>query len=153
MKAAISTILFFALICSNSYALEKYIFSPQEGAFLTYFESNSSFKNETTKYKYTYEALIDKTSGACRIAAIPDSLKENFTSPFFECQILKNIDDLLVLSKNPIESDPYQEFYFIYPKLNIGFMIIGKANDGFLRKMPAFPSASVAAIPLEISVK
>ncbi len=153
MKIVITALFFFAFFCQNSYAVENYILSPQEGAFLTYFERSSEFKNETTKYKYFYEALIDKNNGECRIAAIPDFLKENYTPSFFECEILKSFENLIIISKNPLKTDPYQEFYFIYPQLNIGFMVIGKANDGFSSKIPNLPSASVAAIPLTIKVK
>lgn len=153
MKVVITALFFFTLFYQNSCAAEKYIFTPQEGAFLTYFESSNEFKNETTKYEYFYEALIDRKSGECRIAAIPDFLKGKFTPPFFKCEILKNLDNLIIISKNPVKTDSYQEFYFIYPLLNIGFMVVGKANDGFSSNIPNFPSASISAIPLIINVK
>ena len=140
------------MISSNSDALENYFLTPQEGAFLTYFKDEDLFRIETTKYKYVYEILIGRKNNACHIAAVHEDLPDNHNSTFFECEILKNLDDLLIVSKNPVINDPYQEFYFLYLELKMGFMVIGKANDGFSKNIPIFPDASVAAIPLKIKV-
>lgn len=139
------------LVCSTCFAEVKFIFEPQEGVYLAYSEKDKQFQKEPTKYSYTYEIVIDSSSNSCRIAAIEK--RGTYSSPiiFHNGSILKQLADMIVLSKNPVDSDPYQEFYFIYPKLGIGFMVIGKANDGFTSPLvPTFPSASISTIPLRL---
>lgn len=150
MKVITCLIMLFILISTSSYAADKFTLTPQEGAYLSYYKNGNSFKNETTRYNYIYDIAIEKDKGTCRIAAIPEAYKKTFPAIYFNGYIIKTSDDLLVVSKNPENNDPYQELYFIYPKLKVGFMVIGKANDGFPDTKSAFPSASLAAIPLTI---
>lgn len=152
MKKIVPALLLTILVYTSGYALEGYTLYPEEGAYLTYFKKNNSFNNETTKYNYVYKILLDRNGGACRIGAIPADLEGKFSPTFFKCNILKSLENILVLSKDPVSSDPFQEFYFLYPSLKIGFMVIGKANDGFTSSLPNFPDASIAAIPLKLKI-
>jgi len=45
---------------------------------------------------------------------------------------------LIVLSRDPAKVDTYQEFYFLYPKLNIGFIVIGKTIVIFQKSFKIF---------------
>jgi hypothetical protein len=141
--------LLFIFLSQACFAEEKLIFEPEEGAYLTFLEKTKEFNHESTEYKYTYEIIIDHSTNSCRIANIIKNSKENSSIIFHAGSILRNLEDMIILEKSPAPQDPYQEFYFIYPKLKVGFMVIGKTNDGFSSSLlPGFPAASVSAIPL-----
>lgn len=153
MKVTMVLIFIISLFCSSSYASEKYHLYPKEGAFLSYYKKSAAFENETTTYRYIYEISIGQKNKSCLIAAIPEEHIGSGNAFYYNCEILKAHDELLVISKEPVKNDPYLESYYIYPKLKMGFMVVGKANHGFTKSLPAFPDASIAVIPLIIGSK
>ncbi len=148
MKLMAQICMIFILLGSNCHAIEKYTLKPQPGTYIGFFKEGKKFEKKVTNYEYSYELLINETGKHGRIAAVHNEIKGLIAPMFFDLKILKISNDLLILSKDPIKEDPYQEFYFIYPNLKMGFIILGKANDGFEEKRSSsFPDASVSAIP------